>query len=180
MSDAQSIEQYLLRELKVPPNHITTLYDETATREGILNALQSFHKNQWVAPGDPIFIYFAGHGGWGAAPPGWSSEGDKILLLFPYDTIGDKSSGATIGHGIPDRTIGAILNSLVQVLGDNIVSFHPWIARRKSIKLCVRRWYLTVVTQRRLLGRPKTRVKIPRTTIHGFSIVVLRSSSISQ
>jgi len=134
VSDAQSIEQYLLRELKVPPSHITTIYDETATREGILNALQSFHKNHWIAPGDPIFIYFAGHGGRGAAPPGWSSEGDKIQLLLPYDTTGAQSSGETIGHGIPDRTIGAILNSLVQVLGDNIVSLHPWIAQRKLIK----------------------------------------------
>ena len=62
-------------------------------------------------------IYFAGHGGSAKTPEGWEAGGTKIQLLISCDctSFGEEK------HGVPDRTLGALLSRLASKKGDNIV-----------------------------------------------------------
>jgi len=70
--------------------------------------------------GDPILIYYAGHGGLADTPMSWEAwSTSKITLLVPYDHSSPLVDGNPI-HGIPDRTLRVLLSQLVIVKGDNI------------------------------------------------------------
>ncbi len=56
--DAQATEQLLKSKYKF--DNVTTLYDEQATRENIINAMLSLVKN--ATENDNVFIYYSGHG----------------------------------------------------------------------------------------------------------------------
>ena len=101
------------------------LLDSQATRAAIIRAIQALSLDINIKKGDPILIYFAGHGSWAYAPleKGWKVGGTgKIEFLIPYDHSslqpvedGDRK------YGIPDRTLGALLWQLAIEKGDNIV-----------------------------------------------------------
>jgi hypothetical protein len=61
VSDAKSIFSYFTDTLNVPQNQLLCLFDEQATRDGIIKA---FHEhlicNKNIKPSDPIIVYFAG------------------------------------------------------------------------------------------------------------------------
>ena len=75
VKDAQGVEQ-VLREL-YPFDPIITLYNEQATKNAILKALQGDLVN--TSPDDGVLIYFAGHG---VTHP--TRQGD-LGFLVPYD-----------------------------------------------------------------------------------------------
>lgn len=113
------MESYLKNSLNVPDDHIRNLRDSRATRSAIIQGFDDLLNDTRIKEGDPIFIYYAGHGGEAMAPPGWEAEGHKIQLIIPHDT--HMESKGKIVAGIPDRTIAALLNKLSKIKGDNIV-----------------------------------------------------------
>ncbi|KDR74094.1 hypothetical protein GALMADRAFT_157880 [Galerina marginata CBS 339.88] len=118
VSDADDVEEYLQLALAVPKAHIKSLRDGQATRESIIQAIKAFMVDSRIKEGNPILIYFAGHGAEANAPEGWPSEDSKTQMLIPHD-CGDAVNGKTI-HGIPDRTLGWLLKQLADEKGQNI------------------------------------------------------------
>jgi hypothetical protein len=118
VADAQSIERFLMDNLKVPADQIYTLADETATRQAILQALQThFEHNHKITKGDAMLFYFAGHGSQFHAPPGWTTDDGKVETITPYD-----ESVKNNVYGIPDRTLSALLRRTAENHGNNITT----------------------------------------------------------
>jgi len=115
-TDALSIKKYLEDSLKVPSGQIHTLLDKSASRAAIIKAFLGLRDDGRIAEGEPIFIYFAGHGSEIASPEG--EVGSKLQALLPQDycVMDEKYVPA-----IPDRTIGALIAQIAEKKGDNIV-----------------------------------------------------------
>jgi hypothetical protein len=98
------------------------LENESATRAAILENLRSLANDPRIQRGDPIIIFYAGHGSEVAAPPGWEAGGRNanIQVIMPYDVY--FRSGGKVVDPIPDRTLGALLAAISQNKGNNIVS----------------------------------------------------------
>ena len=107
-------------QLGVPSSQIRNLRNNEATRAAIIAGIESFSLNDEIKVGDPILIYYAGHGGSAKKPETWEGNSDKIELLVPYDYSSPLEDGNP-KHGIPDRTLGALLWKLAIEKGDNIV-----------------------------------------------------------
>lgn len=121
VADADAIENYVLHQLNVPANQIITLRNGQATRKAIIEAWDSLRKDERIKKGDPILIYYAGHGARAPPPEEWKQQisgGEtKIELLVPCDVDGE-----TV-HPVADRTIALLMDMLSNAKGDNIVSF---------------------------------------------------------
>ena len=117
--DADAVRDYLQKNLGVPSSQIRNLRDNEATRTGIIDGINTFSHNDEIEEGDPILIYYAGHGGLADTPKDWLVwNTDKIELLVPHD---HSSLDGNPIHGIPDRTLGVLLSQLAIVKGNNIV-----------------------------------------------------------
>jgi hypothetical protein len=111
----------LLQE-KFPASQITCLYSEEATRERVVSTFRrTFKENASIQPGDPMLLFYAGHGSRVSAPPEWSPAHRNIETICPYDEETVDSSGNHI-HGIPDYTIDGLLCELSKEKGNNVVS----------------------------------------------------------
>ncbi|KAH9477071.1 hypothetical protein JR316_0010987 [Psilocybe cubensis] len=94
------------------------LTNEAATRIAIIDALKSLKADKRINPGDPILIVYAGHGTQIEAPSGWETGGEHLIqALVPFDCC--STTGLEIPC-IPDRTIGALLESIAETKGNNI------------------------------------------------------------
>jgi hypothetical protein len=121
--DAEAMLDYLQKHLRVPSTHIRILRDSEATREAIIDGIEAFSRNDEIKKGNPILIFYAGHGGSTKTPTDWEAGStDKIELLIPCDYSSPLENGDHT-HGIPDRTLGALLSKLASKKGDNIVRF---------------------------------------------------------
>ncbi|KAF7337910.1 hypothetical protein MVEN_02014200 [Mycena venus] len=120
-NDAQNINTYLTHRFHVPEAQIACLINEQATRAAILEKFQThLIHNPSIEKNDTIIIYYAGHGSRATAPASWPSGPDgKIETLVPHDEREDIELGNVV-HGIPDRTIHALLGTLASVKGNNI------------------------------------------------------------
>ena len=119
--DADAMRDYLEAYLGVPSSQIRILRDSEATRAAIMKEIKAFSSNNKIKQGDPILIYFAGHGGSANTLKGWEvGSTGKIELLVPYDHSSPLED-SNPKHGIPDRTLGALLSHLASKKGDNIV-----------------------------------------------------------
>ena len=84
--DADAMRDYLQKHLGVPKSQIRNLRNSEATRAAIIDAIVAFSLNNKIKKGDPILIYYAGHGGSADTPKGWKvGSTGKIELLVPYD-----------------------------------------------------------------------------------------------
>jgi hypothetical protein len=113
--DALSVKDYLENSLKVPSGQIHTLLNKSASRSAIIDALFSLRDDERIEKGDPIFIYYAGHGSELPAP---ESEGSRLQVLVPWDYC--PTPEKYVGP-IFDRTIGALIAEIAEKKGDNIV-----------------------------------------------------------
>ncbi|CAE6448681.1 unnamed protein product [Rhizoctonia solani] len=124
VADADAITHFLTSEsqLKVPPNQIINLRNETATRRNIIDAIKSLQVNPSIDPGDPILIYYAGHGGQRNATDEWKEAkgAHQVQVIFPYDYDVKTDDSSDPIECIPDRTIAGLLNELSAAKGDNI------------------------------------------------------------
>ena len=112
------MHQFLTTRLGVKEDRIHALYNEAATRIGILAGFKRLVMEPKIKKDDPILIYFAGHGAQVPAPAKWEIGGinPQIQSLLPQDYNPEKGV-----HVIPDRTIGALLNHIAAEKGNNIV-----------------------------------------------------------
>jgi hypothetical protein len=104
---------YLQKHLGIPSSQISNLRDSEATRTAIINEIRAFSTNSYIKKGDPILIYHAGHG---------AGSTGKIELLVPYDysRLEDDRDSDHHKDGIPDRTLGTLLEHLARKKGGNI------------------------------------------------------------
>ncbi|KDQ52440.1 hypothetical protein JAAARDRAFT_483966 [Jaapia argillacea MUCL 33604] len=114
--DANAMKDYLEKDLQVPSHQICVLRDGNASRSAIIREFQALQKDSRIRPGDPILIFYAGHGCRVKAPPGWAhgSVDGKVEGIVSQDYDG---KGV---HFIPDRTIGELIEGIARNKGDNI------------------------------------------------------------
>lgn len=125
VADAKAVKRYLETSLGVPESQIKTLYNHEATRDAIIDNISALKTNPSIYNGDPILIYYSGHGGTANAPVNWEAGGPEIQILLSHDALCE-DSGREI-YGVPDRTMGALLDQLSNEKGNNIVgSFLPY------------------------------------------------------
>ncbi|KIM25682.1 hypothetical protein M408DRAFT_331034 [Serendipita vermifera MAFF 305830] len=118
VGDAKAIKSYLETSLGVPATQIQTLYDSEATRDAIVQALRTLKTDPRIEKGDPILIFYSGHGGTGKTPAGWEAGSSEIQILLSHDA-GCEDKGRRI-CGIPDRTMGVLLEQIAKEKGNNI------------------------------------------------------------
>ncbi|KIJ46670.1 hypothetical protein M422DRAFT_778371, partial [Sphaerobolus stellatus SS14] len=119
VSDAKEFYDYLVAYFHVSGDNIKVLVNDAATRCGIIAAFRALATDPRIRKGDPIVIFYAGHGAETYAPRDWEC-GDpdrKIQMIMPHDFT---KQGKQHIHAIPDRTIGALLDMVAQEKGDNI------------------------------------------------------------
>ncbi|KAK0187316.1 caspase domain-containing protein [Armillaria mellea] len=87
VADVDAVYIYLHETLHVPENRIKNLRNEEGTRATIEMEIRNLGDNTAIKEGDPILIYYAGHGTEANAPPGWPSVNGKIQMLVPHDFI---------------------------------------------------------------------------------------------
>ncbi|KAF8436542.1 caspase domain-containing protein [Boletus edulis BED1] len=122
VADAKEVQQHFEEDLSVPRDHIITLYDSEATRGAIIEALQKLQTDERIKKGDPIVIFYAGHGGTLTPPPEWRLKKNQIQCLLPRDCeqqTGDEPVRDEYAP-IPDRTIGVLIKDMAKAKGDNI------------------------------------------------------------
>ncbi|KAB5591938.1 hypothetical protein CTheo_4616 [Ceratobasidium theobromae] len=107
VADADQMSSFLNSDLKVPLDHIINLRNHAASREAILRTFRRLQADPRIKKGDPVVIYFAGHGGSTNAPEGW-----RTLFGVPG------SAGPV--NCITDQEIAKLLNDLAAAKGDNI------------------------------------------------------------
>lgn len=60
-NDAEVVAQSLTERFDFPPENVTLLFDESATRGAIMSSFLSFAEDK-VGPDDRVVVFFAGHG----------------------------------------------------------------------------------------------------------------------
>lgn len=120
VADAQAFKQWL-EWRGVPAENIVLLTNESATCAAIIAALTQLKTDNRIRRGDPIFIFFAGHGAEVKAPDGWEcGRADRMIqVIVPHDCDAIKS-GKPVGP-IADRVLGALIGNISEKKGNNIV-----------------------------------------------------------
>ncbi|CAE7224000.1 unnamed protein product [Rhizoctonia solani] len=122
VNDADEISNFLTSDLKVPSDHIINLRNETASRENIIKGFLDLRNDPRIKKGDPILIFYAGHGG-SHQPSVHFKQAygpSKIQVIFPHDYKIQPPGSTEPINCIPDKTIGALLNALSAAKGDNL------------------------------------------------------------
>ncbi|EIM84388.1 uncharacterized protein STEHIDRAFT_36991, partial [Stereum hirsutum FP-91666 SS1] len=115
VADANAVRSFLETSMCVPKQRISTLLDEAATRANILGQLQQLANTDVIQRDDPILIFYAGHGA--------QTEllgGETIEMICPYDFRADGDSKDASAQGIPDFTLGHLLNRISMAKGNNV------------------------------------------------------------
>ena len=139
VADGEDFSMFLRDTLHVPEDRIVTLYDDNASREGIINAFlgeQGLIHSSNIVKEEPIVIFYAGHGTRGCAPRSWGAEDNQFEGLCPCDITqpvmerppqekGTQTDDCRMVYAIPDRTFNSLMQHLAHEKGDNIVSSPP-------------------------------------------------------
>jgi hypothetical protein len=135
VADTSRMKRFLVETLGVPDDstHIRMLTNEEATYENIISKISSLAQDAGIGHGDPILIYFAGHGSTLPKPSKWTSSGPEIQCLVAYDAGREAGKGFVKGV-VPDIVFASLLKLIADAKGDNIVS-HPSTLRSTSFHL---------------------------------------------
>lgn len=98
VNDAVEISKLLVNQLDFDTQHVKLLLDSLATRENILNALQSFINDSSIPENSELVIYFACHG--------TVSKSGKKGFLLTYDS----KEGSELSTAISMDEISRITN----------------------------------------------------------------------
>ena len=150
VADAKAVCDFLRDVLRVPAENIRCITDGTATRSSILQNLVQLQLDSRINPGNPIFIFYAGHGGEAMPPSKWGQS--RVQTIIPHD-FGTIVNGSTV-PSIPDRTIGALLGHLADLKGNNIVRLSTLFQANRSTYMIPRRLYSIVAMLVLVPGRP--------------------------
>jgi hypothetical protein len=133
VADAEDFKSFLIDTLKVSSRNIRFMRD--ACRCDIIDAMAKLKEGKLlmksgeavtIQPESAFILFYAGHGGRTSIPETWKKAGyvttdGQVEQLVPSD-IGAKDRSDHEVVGIPDRLISAVLTSLIDKIGDNIVS----------------------------------------------------------
>jgi len=116
--DANEVVNWLVTDLQVPRNQVSLITNEAASRTGIISALEALSSDNRIRHGDPILIYYAGHGSSIPPPENWEcgGPGRKIQILVPQDFAPERGI-----RGIPDHVLGWFIDKIAEKKGNNIV-----------------------------------------------------------
>jgi Caspase domain len=119
--DASCMRDFLSSKLSVPQDRIRTLLDDEATKVRIIEEIQALKTNPDIQCGDPILVYFAGHGARSPVPVGHNSYANEgwFESLCPVDISPPNASSPVTA--IPDVVLGFLISELAEKKGDNIV-----------------------------------------------------------
>ncbi|KAF8197351.1 caspase domain-containing protein [Mycena galopus ATCC 62051] len=128
VNDAEAFREFLVdsgekRGLGVPELNILLLKNETATRQGILDAFMTHLLNNPRIPdgGDAAMIFFfAGHGTRVSSPGNKMSPDEKVEGICPVDER--TGVGKKYVHTIPDYVLIHLLEQLSKKKGQNITA----------------------------------------------------------
>ncbi|KZV66217.1 hypothetical protein PENSPDRAFT_667856 [Peniophora sp. CONT] len=117
--DAKRVGDFLCQQNPpVSKERIIFLKNEEATVDSIITQLKGLCKNTEIQRGDPILIYYAGHGSTLLKPEGWMNEDSRIQCLSAHDAR-TGPDGTVIGV-VSDRTFGCLLQRLADAKGNKI------------------------------------------------------------
>ena len=135
-ADADDFNKLLVETFGVDPEKIINLRNNgsdkkhpdhgPATYSNIIAKIQSLKDNRSIRKGDPIVIYFSGHG---ARSRSEDLDSESLSMncapfiesICPVDIDSCDASENTVITAIPDFTIRGLLNELSQEKGNNIV-----------------------------------------------------------
>jgi hypothetical protein len=166
--DANEVVNWLVTDLQVPRGQVSLMTDEAASRAGIISALEAFRFDNRIRQGDPIFIYYAGHGSGILPPENWESGGPgrKIQVLVPQDYAPERGI-----HGIPDHVLGWLLHRIAEKKGNNIVGTSQIYFQYFCSPICYRRLLSSIVVTRVLVqGATLSPVFAPSNLSHQYCI----------
>ncbi|KAJ3484571.1 hypothetical protein NLI96_g5550 [Meripilus lineatus] len=122
-ADLNKVENYLLQTLSVPSCNIRRLEESNATRNNIIHAFKEHLIDNPEARDESAFIfYYTGHGTQVPSPDGWPTAHDgenHVEMILPFDVCKPQDDNRYV-CGIPDRTLGALLDELARKHGTNI------------------------------------------------------------
>ncbi|KAH9923562.1 caspase domain-containing protein [Fomitopsis serialis] len=120
--DGDDFTKFLTETLHVPESRIVRLINVEATRARILDKFdKDLINNPLIHRGDPIVIFYAGHGDRRSAPLTWAAENNMIETICPHDERMPDEKGEIV-NGIPDRTFDGLMRHLANEKGDNIIA----------------------------------------------------------
>ncbi|RXW15391.1 hypothetical protein EST38_g10463 [Candolleomyces aberdarensis] len=119
VADADRIRNWLIDDFQVSPFQIRDLRNEKATRGAIIQALVDLSINPRIQHDDPILIYYAGYGSEALAPKRWRWGSPRIQMIVPWDYKHPDGHDRVV-WGIPDRTLGVLLDQMAKRKGNNI------------------------------------------------------------
>ena len=119
--------------LKVSSRNIRLMRD--ACRRDIIDAIAKLKEGKLlmksgeaitIQPESAFIFFYTGHGGRTSIPETWKkadyvTTDGKVKQLIPSDIDAKDKFGGHEVVGIPDRLISAVLRSLIDKMGDNIV-----------------------------------------------------------
>ena len=149
--DGKAFKTYLMNRVCVPESHIISLFDRYATRTKIIEGFRKLRDNKDIEEGDPIFIFYAGHGSQKRAHPDWALEDRNVQMrevILPHDCEAVNEEYPEGVEPIPDHTIGILIDEIAAKKGNNIVSTF-WDLLAYSLTPSYRLSCLTVAIQRR-------------------------------
>ncbi|VDC04014.1 unnamed protein product [Peniophora sp. CBMAI 1063] len=117
VADADAVAEYLLNDLGVAQSQIIMLRNEMATKGAILRHLRALCELKTLRNGDPIVVYFSGHGATEAVPDPWLGL-KHITTVVPHDALHDNGGSMELTR-ISTQTLGQILNAAVNRLNSN-------------------------------------------------------------
>ncbi|KAK0218650.1 caspase domain-containing protein [Armillaria fumosa] len=120
VADADAVNDFLQKTLRVPKEQIKNLRNEEATRMTIETEINDLGKNPVIKKDDPILIFYAGHGAEANAPFEWPSANGRIQMLVPHDFNSSGSASSERGQGVLDMRLSHLLADLAAKKSDNI------------------------------------------------------------
>ncbi|KAI0027296.1 hypothetical protein K488DRAFT_29227, partial [Vararia minispora EC-137] len=122
VADVSRVKGFLVNKLHVPEAHIRTLLNEEATQDRIMSCVKGLADLDTINMGDPILIFYAGHGGTLPKPPesSWAVSNSTIECLVAHDARYSDTEETWVEGVVPDLVFASLLHRLAEVKGDNI------------------------------------------------------------
>ncbi|PPQ97854.1 hypothetical protein CVT26_013023 [Gymnopilus dilepis] len=122
VADARAFKAYLTDTLLTPEDHIMILENAFATRIAIMDGLRRLAADPRIGTGDPVIIFYAGHGSRARVVTNKQSTEatTNVPVILPSDVLGP-SRGDNIVQPIPYYVIDALLGDIAQRKGNNVV-----------------------------------------------------------
>jgi hypothetical protein len=148
VGDMSLVKDFLMSDLEVPQSHIKVLKNDQATRKAILDSIKALTNNPEIKHGEPILIYFAGHG----------CLVGEMQAIVPFDA---PMVGGELKNLISDIKLASLLRKLADKKGDNVV------------RLLI---LITISCFEHPIFRPLSSTAAIRLPVHGVEMTAIRSA----